>query len=329
MDEMLREKIAGMMTGFQASCVLGAAAELDLWNEIGDAEISAPALAAGMCCDERGLRILLDALVALEFLRKREDLYAVDGAVLESLGKGDASMLPMARHWLATLRAWSQLGWTVRSGIPAPRMSGILGPMGEREAFIQGMHSLASATAGPLVESLELPPFKHVLDVGGATGSYALAFLRKYPDSTATLFDLPDAVDAAKKRIGDAGLSERVRFVAGDFYEDELPSGADFAWVSAIIHQNDRRRNRALFAKVFRALASGGLIAIRDVVMRPERTSPKLGALFAINMLVNTDGGGTFTLAEIVEDLISAGFTEVELVRESEDMNSVVTAIKG
>lgn len=324
----LRERIARMMIGFQPSCVLGAAAELDLWSAIGARPVSAADLSTQLLCDERALRVLLDALVALGFLRKNDDLYTADEAILECLGDGEASMLPMVRHWLATLRGWSQLAWTARSGMPAPRVSGILGPLGEREAFIQGMHSLASITAGPLVENLELPPFRHVLDVGGATGSYTIAFLRKYPDVQATLFDLPDAVHAARERLGAAGLADRAHLVSGDFYRDELPSGADLAWVSAIIHQNNRRQNRDLFEKVFRALAPGGLIAIRDVVMRPDRTSPPLGALFAINMLVNTEGGGTFTFEEISEDLESAGFYEAELVVPAEDMNSVVTARK-
>jgi SAM-dependent methyltransferase len=85
-----------------------------------------------------------------------------------------------------------------------------------------------------------------------------------------------------------------VTLAAGDFYVDDLPAGADFAWVSAICHQHSRRHNRELFAKVYRALAPGGRIAIRDVVMEPCRTQPRDGALFAINMLVNTDTGGTF-----------------------------------
>ena len=87
-----------------------------------------------------------------------------------------------------------------------------------------------------------------------------------------------------------------------------LPAGADLAWVSAIVHQNSRAQNRALFAKVFAALAPGGRIAIRDILMEEDRTRPVAGALFAVNMLVATEGGGTFTFAELREDLEAAGF---------------------
>ena len=325
----VRERIAAMMTGFQPACVIGAAAELDIWATIGEDRVTVEKLAERLECDDRALRVLLDALAAIKMLRKEEDRYSVDEEILFCLGHDDASMLPMARHWLTCLRAWSQLARTVQSGAPTPRVSGILGPAGEREAFIHGMHSIASMTAGPLIDELDLPPFNHVLDVGGATGSYTLAFLRKYPNAKATLFDLPDAVEAAQKRIAAAGMSDRVALVSGDFYEDELPPGANLAWVSAIIHQNNREQNRTLFTKIFRALPPGSHIAIRDIVMESDRTEPAMGALFAVNMLANTPGGGTYTLEEITEDLESAGFANVELVHSTQDMNCVVTAGKG
>jgi hypothetical protein len=123
-------------------------------------------------------------------------------------------------------------------------------------------------------------------------------------------------------------FADRVKLVAGDFYVDDLPAGADFAWVSAICHQHSRRHNRELFANVSQALVPGGRIALRDVVMESDRTEPFEGALFAINMLVNTDSGGTFTFEEYAEDLRSAGFENPRLQVKHEAMNSVVVAEK-
>ena len=117
-------------------------------------------------------------------------------------------------------------------------------------------------------------------------------------------------------------------FVPGDFYVDDLPRGADFAWVSAILHQDGRQQNRRLLAKVHAALTPGGRVAIRDVVMKPSRVEPPLGALFAINMLVATDSGGTFTFDEFAEDLQAAGFIDPILAVEDSGMNSVVVATK-
>ena len=132
----------------------------------------------------------------------------------------------------------------------------------------------------------------------------------------------------ARQRFAAAGLSQRVQLVAGDFMTDPLPAGADLVWASAIVHQNSRAQNRLLFAKLFAALIPGGRIAIRDILMRPSRTSPVAGALFAINMLVVTEGGGTFTFGELREDLEGAGFEDASVLREDEAMNAVIAARK-
>ena len=180
--------------------------------------------------------------------------------------------------------------------------------------------------ADGLVAQLGPPRFRHLLDVGGASGTWTLAFLRAVPSAMATIFDLPDAIQQARERLAGTEFASRVTLVAGDFYVDDLPGGADFAWVSAICHQHSRRHNRELFAKVSQALVPGGRIAIRDVVMEPCRTKPREGALFAINMLVNTQSGGTFTFAEYAEDLRAAGFEHPRLWVKHEAMNSVVAA---
>ena len=95
-----------------------------------------------------------------------------------------------------------------------------------------------------------------------------------------------------------------------------------------IVHQNSRSQNRALFANVGQALGPGGRIVLRDILMEPNRIQPVAGALFALNMLVATEGGGTFTFQELAEDLASAGFTQAAVVRRDEAMNSVVVAVK-
>ena len=99
-----------------------------------------------------------------------------------------------------------------------------------------------------------------------------------------------------------------VSIIAGNFYTDSLPPGHDLALVSAIIHMNSTEQNVDLYKKIFDALVPGGRIVIRDHVMKPDKTAPKSGALFAINMLTATTGGGTFTFEEYREDLAAAGF---------------------
>ncbi len=324
-----RQQILDMAASYRPACLLGAAAELDVFTRIGGRSVSADGLAEELEADPRALAILLDALAALGLLEKADGRYTVPAALRPVLAAGTSeTVLPMVLHSMNVLRSWAQLAWVVKAGFPAPRTASIRGPQADRDAFVAAMHSISGPIADEVVARLQPLRFTHLLDVGGASGTWTLALLRAVPGAQATLFDLPDAIAQARQRLGQSEWAGRVTLVAGDFYVDELPPGADFAWVSAIIHQHGRRENRALFSKVFRALVPGGQIAIRDVVMEPDRTRPVFGALFAVNMLVNTERGGTFTFDEIAEDLQAAGFVRPQLRLRADDMSSVVLADK-
>jgi SAM-dependent methyltransferase len=319
------------MGGFRPACLLGAAAELGLFDLIGQTCMSAEEVAATAGTNPRATTILLDAVAATGLLSKEGNRYSVPSDVRPFLMHGTPqTVLPMVLHNMNVLRNWAQLAWVVKAGIPGPRQASIRGFEADRAAFIAAMHSVSGPIADGLVAKLVAGglEFQHLLDVGGASGTWTLAFLRAVPGARATIFDLPDAIAQARQRIGGTELAGRVDFAAGDFYCDELPAGADFAWVSAIIHQHSREESRELFAKVFRALAPGGGIGIRDMVMEPCRTRPVQGALFAVNMLVGTQRGGTYTFQEIAEDLQFAGFVAPELRVKADDMASVVVAAK-
>ena len=318
-----------MAGGYRAACVVGAAAELDLFTLLSKESLTAEAAAGRLNADLRALRILLDAVAALGLLDKRNDLYSVPD-LLRPLLSGDdpQTLLPMLLHNMTILRSWSQLAWVVQSGKPPARQASIRGADADRAAFVAAMHSISGPMADDLVARLGPPRFTHLLDVGGASGTWTLAFLRAAATATATLVDLPDAIAQARQRLAGTPFASRVNLVSGNFYQDELPSGADYAWVSAIIHQHSRQHNRELFAKVFRALQPGGRIGIRDMVMDASRIYPVAGALFAVNMLVNTESGGTFTYAEIAADLEAAGFVKPRLAVASKEMSAVVEAEK-
>ena len=325
-----RDQIHEMSSGFMPACVVAAAADLDVFTVLGDARMSAAELTEKLDSDLRATAMLLDAVAALGLLEKRDERYSVPAELRPLLTAGSPqTILPMLQHRSNILRAWSQLAWVTQAGIPCPSQASVRGWEADRAAFVAAMHSVSGPLADDLVARLGPPRFKHLLDVGGASGTWTMAFLRAVAGARATLFDLPDAVAQARQRFAQTDLDDRVDFVAGDFYTDALPAGADFAWVSAICHQHSRRHSRALFAKVHGALVPGGRIAVRDLVMEPCRTRPVAGALFAINMLVNTDSGGTFTFDEYAEDLEAAGFRDPEWGVKTDDMSSVVVARKG
>jgi len=323
------EAILALGRSYQGAAVLAAAAELDLFSAFSPAPLRAAEIARIIQCDLRALTILLDALVALRLLEKSGGDYALP-AGLDALltPNGSQTVLAMAQHQANCLRRWAQLAQVVKTGQPADRTPSVRGEAGDGEAFIGAMDNVSAPNADEVIRAVQPLQFGHLLDIGGASGTWTIAFLRACPSAQATLFDLPQVMPLARRRLTAAGLEKRVKLVAGDFMSDRLPPGADLAWVSAIVHQNSRAQNRALFGKVFAALTPGGRIAIRDILMEEDRTRPAAGALFAVNMLVATEGGGTFTFGELREDLEAAGFVEVALVRADEAMNSVVVAKK-
>ncbi len=318
-----------LVRGFQAACVLVAAAELDVFTSLNKQPADGAAMAGRIKGDPRATTVLLDALASMDLLLKRKGVYSVSPDVAEMLTEnGGRSILGTVRHQGNCLRRWSQLAKVVLTGQAVRDETSVRGTAGDTASFIQAMHEISSRFAPDLIKSIGLIKFNHLLDLGGASGTWTIPLLQLNPDAKATIFDLPAVMTLAEERVKSSGMADRIRLVAGDFNADELPKGADFVWVSAIVHQNSRAENRALFSKIFAALVPGGTVLIRDIVMEESRTSPPAGAFFAVNMLVGTPGGGTYTFRELQEDLASAGLAEVKLLRKGERMDSLVRAIK-
>ncbi len=323
---MIEGAVLEDVRGFLKGRVILTAAELDLFTRLEKERSTAEDLAKGLECDRRCLTRLLDCLVALQLLSKHNGIYqnTERGALLSS--EHLETELPMVLHLSGLWESWGGLTETVKTGTNPKRKSVTERGKDSLKAFIGAMHVVGRTLSQEIADSYNLAPFRRLLDIGGATGTYTIAFLEKNPEMTAVLFDLPDVIRWAEERLGAEGLLERVECVAGDFFKDELPPGCDLVLLSAIIHQNSPEQNLALYQKIHRAILPGGTVLIRDHVMDPARTRPPQGTLFALNMLVNTEGGDTYTFDEIKEILEEAGFGEVKLVREGEHMDCLVEA---
>lgn len=321
-------KILETAFNFREARVLLTAVELDIFTHLADRPKSLEEICSELHLDIRATQYLLDALSAMQLLQKTDGRYMISTEVRSFLSRtGEECMLPMLEHYANLWHRWSCLTDIVKGKAitikPIDQMSS-----DQLRSFILGMHVLALRVSKPLLKKLGPVPFKKMLDVGGATGTYTEAFLEQNPQMSATLFDLPPVIELAKERLRNSPVLNRISFHAGDFYIDPLPMGFDFVWLSAVIHQNSREQNVALYKKCHTALEPGGVVWIRDYVMSEDRTSPKAGALFAINMLVATEAGGTYTFDEIRQDLESAGFIDVRFRLRGEMMDTVVEAVK-
>ncbi len=322
-----RERVMEEVMAFWQSRIILTGAELDVFTALDGAPGASAALAHRLGCDVRGTDHLLNALAALGLLDKQGEIFHLSGTGALFSSHHPETVLPMLLHFNDLWKGWSKLSEVVRTGKPA-RPETARRDEADRRAFIGAMHAIGRSVAVEIADAFDASRYGRLLDIGGASGSYTMAFLHKNPHLKAVLFDLPPVIPMAAERLRAEGLHSRVVLTAGDFYRDELPAGCDLALLSAIIHQNDQAQNIELYKKVFRALAPGGTLLVRDHVMDASCTRPLSGALFAVNMLVNTPGGTSYTFEEIKEGLRAAGFRDIAWIRKGERMDGLVAAEK-
>ena len=325
-----REKLLDLSRTFQKCRILLTAAELNLFDILTKGYQTVEELCTSHGFSPRGLRILLDALASQGLVsRSIDEKYGLEESLSRLLTKdGDDSVLPMILHAASLWQSWSKLTEIVRTGVN-PNVMGIRSRSTEdMEAFIGAMHVIGLKMADSIAESLDLTRFKRMLDIGGASGTYVMAFLKRAPHMTATIFDLPNVVQMAQKRLDKEAYSHRVELAGGDYTSHDLPRGHDLVLLSAIIHSNGREGNRDLFRKIFQALEPGGALLVRDYVMDQTRTFPPDGAIFAVNMLAATSDGNSYTFEEIREDMKIAGFSNISMIREGQNMDQLVIAEK-
>jgi len=313
---------------FMKSRILLTGVALDLFTQIDRGLVSAEDLAGKNRLDVRALTRLLDAIVTFGFLKKENQRYALtpDGAWLST--DHPETPVPMILHMNELWDTWSHLTTAVRQGKNPEHI-----PVSEKDehafnAFINAMHVIGKDLSLEITENLNLSSYHKLLDVGGASGTYTIAFLEKNPDMTSVIFDLKPVLPMAEKRLSASGILDRVELVGGNFYTDDFPRGCDLVLLSAIIHQNSATQNIDLFRKIYEAIELGGTLMIRDHIMEEDRLSPPAGAVFALNMLVATAGGDTYTFKEVKQGLESAGFSDIRQIRRGKKMDCIVTARK-
>jgi predicted O-methyltransferase YrrM len=321
-SELDAEHIMTLCRGFIEPRLLFTAVELDLFSILSGKWLKAQELAGLRGWDPRALRILLDALTVIGLIDKRNERYSTTELSAEMLSRDGAyTVLDNALHGAELWHKWSQLTCRVVG-------TGKRQPIDTLRAFIGSMELSAPRLAPGIAALVRLDRGRRFLDVGGGGGAYTVAFLTRDRTLDATLFDRAEVLPITAEYLGDAGCLESVRLVAGDLTTDEFPGAQDLVFLSAIVHSLSPAQNRDLFRRVWSALNPGGRVVIRDHVMSVDRLQPRAGTLFAVNMLVATEAGDTYTLQELSDALASAGFVDVRLLQDGERMNAVVEAYR-
>jgi SAM-dependent methyltransferase len=306
--------------GFQESRVLLTAIELDLFTAVGDGAAEEE-VAARLGTDARATGMLLNALVAMGVLTKNGSVFHNTEATAEHLVAGSPRYAqPGLMHTVHLWKTWSTLTEAVRQGT-AVQVPGV-DARDERwtRAFISAMHMNSLGRASRMAELVGVKGVRRMLDVGGGSGAYSIAFARAGAELQSEVFDLAAVTPIAESHIREAGLESRVRTRIGDLRREELGAGYDLVLLSAICHMLSEDENRNLLRRCYRATAPGGRVVIRDFVLEENRAAPKQAALFALNMLVGTKGGSTYTESEYRRWLEEAGYAQVERLEGDGDI---------
>ena len=306
---VMPDELAQSIRGFQESRVILTALELDLFSAIGSGATAAQA-AATAGTEARATEMLLHALASLDLVRKEGAVFHNSPVAARFLAASSPDSARMAMlHTAGLWHRWSGLTECVRTGTAAPDERS----MESTEAFIAAMHNNARQRAAQLAQAAAAGA-NRMLDVGGGSGAYAIAFAQANAKLRAEVLDQPAVLAIAKRHIREAGLEERISTRVGDLRTDEFGGGYDLVLISAICHMLGVEENRNLLARAYRALAPGGRVAIQDFLLRADKTGPRAGALFSLNMLVNTRGGASYSEEEYTGWLREAGFGEVRRV---------------
>ncbi|MBM3472357.1 MAG: methyltransferase domain-containing protein [Armatimonadetes bacterium] len=320
------ESMADLMdvvAGYWASRAVLTAHELSVFTALGDEELTAEELARRVECPARSTELLANALVGLGLLRKEVGRFANGTFAAASLvrGRGDDLTGYLGHHAMLWKR-WSELTESVRAGGGQP-FSGEM-PAEATRAFIMAMHASSSHWGEKVLAKLDLTGVRRILDIGGGSGDYSYAMLKRLPEATAVIFDLPNVVPITLECAQLAGVADRVETRAGSYWEDELGEGFDLAIVSNILHSTGPEGCVTILQKAYRALIPGGRVVIHDFILGEDGTHPRWAALFSLNMLSGGNDGRSYTREELEGFLEEAGFEEAQHTACSEDTGIVV-----
>jgi len=312
---VLPDDLNERIRGFQESRAVLTALELDLFTAVGDGA-SALEVGARLRTDPRATEMLLNALASLHLLLKQDGVFHNSPAAARYFTAGSRdNARPALLHTAHLWHRWSTLTDSVRAGTAVARDEIAGRAQDWTEAFIAAMHRNASERAPLVVRAVGAENVRHMLDVGGGSGAYSIAFAQANSALRAEILDLAAVEPIARRHIQEAGVAERVEVRAGDLRSGRLGEGYDLVFVSAICHMLDPGENLDLLRRCREALAPGGRVVIQDFILEPDKTAPRFAALFALNMLVGTRGGSSYSEAEYAAWIGESGFQNIRHAR--------------
>ena len=309
---MLPDRLDQMIRGYWPSRCLLTALELDIFTAVGEGA-NAEETGTKVGANARSVAMLLNALVSLGLLTKAGDLYKNTPESARYFVQGSKDnhrdgLLHIANIW----HSWSTLTDSVRRGTCIPRDRDCSAQ--STRNFIDAMQRNAKDRAPLLVKALDTSGVRRILDLGGGSGAYSIAFAKASPDIKCEILDVPEVLPITNEYVGKAGVSGQINLRPGDMLQDDFGFGYDLVMLNAICHIFSEEQNQELFRRAHKALAPQGRLVVQDFILNPEKTGPQQAALFSLNMLVNTEAGASYSEPEYTDWMKAAGFAEVHRI---------------
>ena len=330
------EHIMQVGMGFWGSKTLLSAIEMELFTQLAKHPQDLETIRGHTGLHQRSARDFLDALVALGFLERRDGMYSntPDANVFLDRDKPSyiGGMLEMANARLFGF--WDTLTEGLRTGeLQNEAKGGGVGLFEELYTDPARLKQFAAAMTGVshganLAIAAKVPwaEYRTVADIGAAQGDAAVQIALANPHLTGIGFDLPGVGQVFDEYVAHNGLTDRLSFVAGDFFTEDLPS-ADVLVMGHILHDWNLEEKQALIAKAHGALPPGGALVVYDAIIDDDRSQNAFGLLMSLNMLIETEGGFDYTAADCIGWMRSAGFTSAR-AEHLVGPDSMVIAIK-
>lgn len=322
------QRIMEMAWGYSAPLILEAAIQNKVFDTLDAGPKTVEEVHSATGASTRGLSAIMDALCGFEFLDKdRQGRYSLtpeSAAFLVSTKPGFVGGL--ISHTSDILPKWLQIAEVVRTGKPAIAVNEQDSGAAFFEKLVPNIFNMSYPAAQALAAHLRLGK-AHVLDLATGSGVWGIALAESSPEVRISAVDWPSVLEITKKIATKFGVADRFSYIPGDLLSVSFGSGYNVATLGHILHSEGVERGRELLKRVFAALAPGGIIAIAEFLVKPDRKGPVNGLIFNVNMLVNTENGATYSFEEISEWLRDVGFTNPRLL-ESPGPSPLILATK-
>jgi len=310
-DQLNPMAVMEMASAYWKSSVLHTAVGLDVFTKLAGKKATAAELARECSADERGVEMILIALVPMGFLVKEEGRFSnsalSDTFLVRSSPRFQGGIVSMFESWVS---AWSKLGDAVRTGAPVVEKQHDHGDE-ETYTYIMGMLYRGIPQADLLAKEVPLTGKRRMLDVGGGPGIFTITMCKNNPGLKGVVFDLPQTLRVTRDIIARFGAAGSVETCEGSYLEVEFGSGFDVVLLSSMISQEGPDVIRSILTKSFKAMESGGKLLVQEQFLNTEKSGPLLPVLIGLNQLVHTPAGRAYSAKEVADMAVEVGFTDV------------------